>query len=189
LIRRFLNIGRLAKVTEELTKGAYWQVVDSGEVVYVDANGNMRFPEAPSYEPLPDGLNVAALRSLPNEKLYESDADSVRNATDGAVEEARKRNVSLLDVGGTGEDGRITKQDVVDYAQEQGSEEQLSEQELRDREDLRRAEEAEAARLEAEKEKQRNPIERDDIEQEMGSETPSGTGDPSGAEGEVDPIE
>lgn len=103
---------------EEGTARPYWQLVGTDprqEIVYVDDLAQIRFPDSPFYV-YPD--ETQRTRLLAGHTVY---ADEQFQASEAAVAKAAEVGVDIASVEGTGRNGAVKVEDVVEHARRAGS--------------------------------------------------------------------
>lgn len=99
----------------------YWELVGSTpreEIVYVDEEGKVRFPDTPAYV-YPSEEEARRARRSPDKKIYAKEAVA---ATEPALRKAEELGVDILEVEGTGAGGQAKIEDVEAHAARLASE-------------------------------------------------------------------
>ncbi len=103
---------------EEGRAAPYWELVGTPprqEIVYVDEEAQVRFADSPFYVYPSEAQRQ---RLLADHRVY---ADEQINASDAAVAKAAEVGVDIASVEGTGKDGAVKVEDVVEHARRAGS--------------------------------------------------------------------
>lgn len=94
---------------------SYWELVGSSpreEIVYVDEEGKVRFPDTPAYVyPSPEQARRA--RRSSGKRIYANEALA---ATEAAVRKAEEMDVDITQAEGTGAGGQVKVEDVEAHA-------------------------------------------------------------------------